>query len=490
MNPGDLICGFRIERTIGGGRFGVVYEATQLSLDRTVALRLVEAGSLAEPAAAARFAAQQRLSADFHHLAVIPTYESGEWKGGRFVATRYVRGRTLDDIVAEGPRRSLPTRAALAPVAAALAAAHEAGLVHGAISARNVIIDGDGRAHLADLGLGRAGGVERDREALAAVIALAGAPRRSRRWLAAAAALGAAALAAGVVVAIGVEDADPAAGPPPPLPAGTRALGSELSPGSSVALGCAEEPGPNTPACTLGQSAIADVEMTVERGGVIRGWAVRGAAGDLTLQVIGRGDGHSYIRGFSQVESAPDRGPQQFAANIPVRRGDRIGVVLAPGATIGARSTPDSSGLRWDGTLPLAPEPQEAMPIDQELLLRADVEAGGRPDLEQVIGARAARLPSGMALGSQLVQLPGGDVGRVVLVEVGGHIYVDSLRRGRRLARADVADATAGGRVLSFEGHCGFRGGFCLRWLNPGEEEPVIHAYRLAPGAAAFRLIG
>ena len=490
INPGDVICGFRIERSLGAGRLGVVYEATQLSLDRPVALRLIEADLLADPAVAARFAAQQRLSAGFHHRAVIPTYEVGSWERGRFVATRFVSGRTLADLLADRRRGSVPSSAALAPIAEALASAHRAGLVHGAISARTVILDADGDAHLADLGLGRRGSIEGDREALVALMSQVGSPRRRRRWLLTAAVAAAAALVAGIVIATSAGGDDLGEEAAPAVPPGTRALGSELGPGSSTALGCTAEPGPNTPACTLGQSAIAGAEIVVERDGLIRGWAVRGAAGDLTLQVIGRSRGLSYIRSFSQVESVPDRGPHAFTGNIPVRRGDRIGVVLAPGATIGARMTPDSSGLRWDGTLPFAPEPQGSVPIDQELLLRVDIEADARPALVQVRGTRAARLPDGEVLGSQPVQLPGGEVGRVTLVQLGDRVFVDAVHGGRRLARAEVAGAAAGGRVLSFEGQCGFRNGFCLRWLNPGEGEPVIHAYSLAPGAAAFHLIG
>ncbi len=161
---GTFVGGFRIERLIGTGSFGTVYEATQLSLGRTVALRLIERSLLDDGATAHRFAAQQRIAASAHHPSIAPTYEAGDWDGGKFVATRFIRGRTLSELLEDDSLRPRPTGEMMDAVAGALEAAGQAGLVHGRITAQNVLVDATGSAYLTDLGLGRPGSAEEDRE--------------------------------------------------------------------------------------------------------------------------------------------------------------------------------------------------------------------------------------------------------------------------------------------------------------------------------------
>lgn len=491
---GALVGGLRIERLIGSGSFGTVYEATQLSLGRTVALRLIERSLLGDAATADRFAAQQRIAASIHHPAIIPTYEAGPWDGGKFVATRFIRGRALSELLEDESLRPRPTGEMMEALAGALAVAAEAGLVHGRIGSQNVLVDAAGGAHLADLGLGRPGSAEEDAAALAVLasrVERAAGRLRRRRIAATMAVTAIVGVAATIAAASGAESDDRGAAPPPPVGVETEPVGSELAAGPSLTLGCTGEPGPNTQACTLSQSSIAGRSVTVREPGVIRGWAVRGASGDLVLQVIGQRRGDAYVRGFSQVESVSDPGPHAFSADVAVHRGDRIGVVLTAGAEIGMRaSTSDSAALRWEGTLPYAPVPQSSTRLHGELLLRADIEAGAKPDLEQESGRRAERAPGGESFNSELVDLPRGEVAQVDVVRVEDRIAIDVYRGGRRLARATVAGAFPTGELLAFEDDCGFRSGFCLRWLNDGDTAPIIHAYRLAAGGSALRLIG
>src|SRR4051812_14746343 len=101
VQPGTSIAGFAVGRRLGAGSAGTVYEATQPSLGRTVALRLLDQGRFDEPEFAARFSEQQARLAALHHPNIVPTYEAGEWDGGRFVATRYVRGGTFAERLAD-----------------------------------------------------------------------------------------------------------------------------------------------------------------------------------------------------------------------------------------------------------------------------------------------------------------------------------------------------------------------------------------------------
>lgn len=493
MERGTVIGGFRIERLLGRGSLGAVYEATQLSLGRTVALRLLDDHRFsADPEMAARFPAQQQRSASLHHPNIVPTYEVGEWEGGRFVVTRYVGGGTLADLLERGSMSEQHRQALLGPLGDALRAAHEAGLVHGRVNAANVLVDAAGTPQLADFGLGRSGSVDGDRDDFAALSAAAAeSVRRVRSGVVVMTVLAAFAVLA-VVVAItsGTDDEPEADGAAPTPLAGTVQLGSELAPGPALSVGCDDQPGPNTPICTFSQSSLAGEATIAEESGVIRSWAVRGASGELTLQVVGRRGGHEFLRGFSQAELIPDPGPQMFDANLPVERGDQIGVALGPGAAVGARTAQaGSAALRWEGTIDYSPEPQESSRIDQEILVRADIEPDARPDLEQLVDGDAEAAPAGKVLAATKIDLASGGVARVVLVLVGDRIALDAFRDRQRLARVTVADAAAGGRLIGLEGQCGFPHGFCLRWLNQGELTAVIHAYRLTGDGSAFRLI-
>lgn len=496
MAPGVVISGFRVDRLLGWGSLGTVFEATQLSLGRVVALRLLERDELAEPGMSERFLFQQRLSAAISHANLVPTYEAGEWAEGRFVATRFVRGRTLADLLSAGSLAPKRLSNLMQPLSSALEAAHDAGLVHGRLTAQNVIVDAAGSPFLADLGLGRPGSVEADRQALrelASQVERATARRRRRRLIApsvaASAALGA--VVAVVLLTAGFGDADPATLAAPALAAGAEPFGSALSAGAASPVGCAEAPGPNTPACTLGQATIDGRPTIVSRAGVIRRWAVRGAEGDLALQVVGRRGSKTFLRSFSQVERVADGAPHAFEANVPVERGDRIGVLLAPGASIGSRAGPPETGaLRWEGTLSYAPQAQDISRFGGELQLRADIEPGGLPELVQESGAEARTAHAGEVVEVREVDLSGSGVVRVELVRVGEEMAIDAFRQRRRLARLDLPDVDPGGSLLSFESSCGFRHGFCLRWQNPDGELPVIHAYRLSPKGDMFVLIG
>ena len=225
---------------------------------------------------------------------------------------------------------------------------------------------------------------------------------------------------------------------------------------------------------------------------MIRGWAVRGASGDLSLQVIRERGKKAFVVGFSQPERFADPGPRAFPAEIAVRAGDRIGLRLAPGATVGARlGVPAAAIVRWDGGLTAGPQAADATSPEVELMLRADIEAGARPDGPRIlVGARAASAPPGAPLAETPLALPAGRAARVVVVAVEGRIALDVVA-GRRLARLAVPDADPAGELLWLEQNCGRVGvrGFCLRWRNPGAESPLAHEYRVL-GSGRIKLIG
>jgi serine/threonine protein kinase/WD40 repeat protein/Flp pilus assembly protein TadD len=95
---------FRINREIGRGGMGVVYEAVQESLGREVALKVLPLGALADPAALKRFRREARSVAALHHSNIVPVFGIGEHAGHHFYAMQLIHGQTLEAVLA-GVRR-------------------------------------------------------------------------------------------------------------------------------------------------------------------------------------------------------------------------------------------------------------------------------------------------------------------------------------------------------------------------------------------------
>jgi predicted ATPase/serine/threonine protein kinase len=156
---GSVVAGFRIEELVARGGMGVVYRATQLSLERVVALKVVAPELAGEAGARERLLREARLAASLDHPHVLPVYEVADAEGMVVLAMRWVEGRTLAQLLAgEGPLGPERATRIVAQLAEALAAAHAIGLTHRDVKPANVLITGEtGREHayLADFGLAR-----------------------------------------------------------------------------------------------------------------------------------------------------------------------------------------------------------------------------------------------------------------------------------------------------------------------------------------------
>ena len=96
--------GYRVEGIAGRGGMGVVYKATQLGLDRPVALKVVAAGLLGDPRIRERFLRESRAAAAIEHPNVIPIHDYGECHGRAYIAMRFVDGDDLRQrVTATGP---------------------------------------------------------------------------------------------------------------------------------------------------------------------------------------------------------------------------------------------------------------------------------------------------------------------------------------------------------------------------------------------------
>src|SRR5215218_5881939 len=110
LDPGSVFAGHRIETVAGRGGMGVVYRATQLALDRTVALKVIAPGLMEDDGMRKRFVRGSKVAASIDHPNVIPIYYAGEEDGVAYIAMRYVAGDDLRTLV----RRSGPLEPAQA----------------------------------------------------------------------------------------------------------------------------------------------------------------------------------------------------------------------------------------------------------------------------------------------------------------------------------------------------------------------------------------
>ena len=132
---------YRVDEFVARGGMATVFRATDLRLERTVALKVMH-GSLAEDHEfVMRFVREARSAAQLTHPSIVAVYDQGEADGFVYLTMEYIQGQTLRDLLRERQRLT-PTQAlaVLEPVLDALAAAHTAGFAH-----RDIKI---GRAHV------------------------------------------------------------------------------------------------------------------------------------------------------------------------------------------------------------------------------------------------------------------------------------------------------------------------------------------------------
>jgi serine/threonine-protein kinase len=147
--------GYALGPVIGRGATGTVFAATQLSLQRPVALKLLHPDVTAEPAVAERFVGEASQQGAFEHPNILTVYDAGICDGAGFIAMQLVQGGNLQELLDAGRLPAARALRLLAQVADALDALHDAGTVHRDVTPRNILVGRDDHAYLADFGLAR-----------------------------------------------------------------------------------------------------------------------------------------------------------------------------------------------------------------------------------------------------------------------------------------------------------------------------------------------
>ncbi|SPM31848.1 serine/threonine protein kinase, partial [Mycobacterium terramassiliense] len=144
---------YDITRQLGKGGGGVVYEAYDTGKGRTVALKVLAEELSTNTTFRTRFQRESQAAAMLQEPHVIPIHDWGEIDGSLYIDMRLVQGRTLLDLIEEGPLPPARAVAIISQVAAALDAAHAEGLIHRDVKPQNILVTPADFVYLVDFGI-------------------------------------------------------------------------------------------------------------------------------------------------------------------------------------------------------------------------------------------------------------------------------------------------------------------------------------------------
>jgi serine/threonine protein kinase len=146
---------YEIRSKIGEGGMGEVYLAQDTRLDRKVALKILPADVASDPGRMHRFVQEAKAASGLNHPNIITIYEIDETDARHFIAMEFVEGETLRERMDAGPLKLSETVKIATQTASALAAAHNAGIIHRDIKPDNIMIRRDGIIKVLDFGLAK-----------------------------------------------------------------------------------------------------------------------------------------------------------------------------------------------------------------------------------------------------------------------------------------------------------------------------------------------
>jgi serine/threonine protein kinase len=159
LAPGERFYHYKIEAEIGRGGMGVVHRARHLKLKRTVALKVLLAGTLAKASDRRRFLREAQAAGALQHPNIVPILDAGEHEGTTYICMAYVRGTSLVKVFRERRPREELLRLFL-QLCDGVQHAHARGVIHRDLKPDNVLVDERGIPRILDFGIAKRLGEE------------------------------------------------------------------------------------------------------------------------------------------------------------------------------------------------------------------------------------------------------------------------------------------------------------------------------------------
>ncbi|MBL8166334.1 MAG: serine/threonine protein kinase, partial [Anaerolineae bacterium] len=144
-----------VTEQIGKGGMSTVYLATQASMRRSVAIKVLPRNLTHDDKFLERFYREVQIAASLQHPHILPVYDFGEYEGVPYIVMAYVNGGTLGDWIAQGAMDPSVVRRVTQEMADALDYAHRKGVIHRDFKPGNVLLDDEGNTYLTDFGLAK-----------------------------------------------------------------------------------------------------------------------------------------------------------------------------------------------------------------------------------------------------------------------------------------------------------------------------------------------
>ncbi|MHC5018694.1 MAG: protein kinase domain-containing protein [Planctomycetota bacterium] len=160
VQAGDQLGQYVLEKEIGRGGMGTVWLATQKSLNRKVAVKLLDPRLSRDPHFVARFEREARSLASLHHPRIVAILDRGNAQGYYYFVMEYVEGPSLRELMSSGAIAPTEALRLVPQICEALEYAHSRGVIHRDIKPANILRDPDGNIKIADFGLSRIVGNE------------------------------------------------------------------------------------------------------------------------------------------------------------------------------------------------------------------------------------------------------------------------------------------------------------------------------------------
>jgi len=155
LKPGTRVGDYEIQKLIGAGGMGEVYQARDARLARDVAIKVLPPYLTSHPERLSRFEQEARAAAALNHPNIVAVYQMGIYEGAPYLVSELLEGGTLREHIQRGPMPQRKTIEYAVQIARGLTAAHNKGIVHRDLKPENVFVMKDGHVKILDFGLAK-----------------------------------------------------------------------------------------------------------------------------------------------------------------------------------------------------------------------------------------------------------------------------------------------------------------------------------------------